>query len=525
MPQTAAAQITNLPPPYSGEYNRLPIVTIQDPYCQILENFNVNTGAVTLRKGNSKLTQYTSGAGFIHIPCIKWVDTLQSLLLVTADDGGAGEYKVRNYTAGTTLTTVAGYTGDPSASFVMSTEFNNYLYFFGEYDLATTHKGIYYTGAVWATAPYTFTGTFYPILGESHRNRMYLVHNGNTQEIAYGGVDAVTGATTTISLASVLPTLSPIYFIKSFSISDTESTKNLLAVGTRSGHVIVYEGSYPAAADWTIVGRFKIPEVLYYGSVIDYNGDGLIVTRNGLISLRDLFLKGPQGASDQSLSAPISVRWKEIMNTLYTSAYNDARYTRSCWDESNNRIIISFYLHSTFGTNGGFDLANHFLVYDVERQAWMEHVGCADSSGAIATAYGDGSVYFAQTDTLYKKEGKSTYQDDLNTSGTQQYTFRIRSAPIPQNRTRNMRLTGVEFISSGDFYPQTNIRLRGDLGRVTSGNTVVPSQGTGLAKPLVSVGIDATYIQYEIEYRSGSVPSSGMALNGVNLHFEQGGAR
>lgn len=525
MPALNTGQIIELPPPYMGQVDQVPLLALQNPYCEILTNFNVDTGKLYLRRGDARFASPTTSIGD-WIPNLKtYYSTSGGAKLIACAQilGAPTTLKWYDITAGGSGVLLHSGPAPGGDDEIHTSEFNGSLYYWGEASLQTI-DGKRYDGASWTSTPYTFSTTFHPFMGRSHNNRHYMAERYSCN-IAYPAVDAVSGTATVLDLGSIFNSKGYISTLRSVSIADTIESKSFLVLVNNVGEIICYDGRYPEAADWRIVARFKIPAPISWETGLDIDGDWLQITKTGMFSVRDLFMKGNKLAIQQAITAPIATRWRQVMGAL--SGFQISQ-VKAIWDADNERILIlvPYYVDRS----GAVDLTKTlWIIYDTRRQAWLEHISNHGSGGWGMDVY-QGRVYFSTGDRaiVQKKEGRSDYVDRKeDDSGNNAYTYQIRSAPIPLPRSRNTRITGLELITKGDYYSTTKVTLRGDLGVTTTGNHVIPSQGTGLAKPFLSVGIDSNVVQYDISQDGGSSnPASvGCEIYGVNVHFEPGGAR
>jgi hypothetical protein len=142
--------------------------------------------------------------------------------------------------------------------------------------------------------------------------------------------------------------------------------------------------------------------------------------------------------------------------------------------------------------------------------------------------YGVASSTNAQKGVIMNKESRTDFKDAKPVNSTFAAPgYKLKSAPLPLPKTNNYRVSGLELIMKSDAYAITDISLIADLGVKETGDLNLPDQGSNIAKPFASLGMDATYVQYQLEHDgSTTTPASvGLELYGVNVHFQQGGAR
>lgn len=121
----------------------------------------------------------------------------------------------------------------------------------------------------------------------SYRERLYLVEK-DSQSVWYGGTSAIAGALTEIDFQYVTKKGGHILFTTTWSRDSGSGLDDILVVATSQGEVLLYAGSYPGGADWQRVGQFFIPDILGRRAYLHYQGDLILLTREGPIPLSQL---------------------------------------------------------------------------------------------------------------------------------------------------------------------------------------------------------------------------------------------
>lgn len=165
-----------------------------------------------------------------------------------------------------------------------------------------------YDGTTFASTPYTVGGaTNYKVTHcVSHRSRLYLVlEDPATNEIDcwYSGVNSVTGALTVFDASGGSTGLflqgGFLLAVGSLSRMSTAGDQSQFVLVSNLGEVLIYNGSYPGGADWTLVRRITVPKPIalgrYTNSVLSANGDVYILTLSGVISLNKILAGDPHG--------------------------------------------------------------------------------------------------------------------------------------------------------------------------------------------------------------------------------------
>jgi len=521
-------QTIPFPPPFKGQKDDLPIAVIDSPYAEIVKNYNVDNQTASIRYGDLRWTTPGSTTTATLNLATYGIGSTQKMFL-TYDDPGAGIkwLDVSSSGAGSAAYSPGGLGGDDE---IHTLFFNNRLYYFGEASMLPggTLGPVLYDGSAWANYAatpasfYTWGSITGPFGGNVYKNRSYIIQRSSSM-YGYSGIDSVAGALTAVDLASILSEKASLYGIRSIALSEGIEQKNVQAFVMSSGEILVYEGSYPDADNWQIVGRFVVPPPVYYNSFVDARGDSFIITESALVSLRTLFIQGDEVAVDKSLSAPIVNRWKQIVENQTTGI---SLYIKGIYDQLNQRIIITF--PNYVSTAGVLDTTRAMrLIYSFKTDSWVEHV-CSMVSGFYTTTpcYYKKNTYYGIGGyrAVMKLEGNTQFLDQLPDNTSPGVEYQLRTAPILPQKFGANSITGVEVIQKTDLTAVTNYKLIGDLGVQTTTNQTLTDQGTGTTIPMVNIGIQAGYVQLDISGTASAGASIGQKIYALNLWSEPGPA-
>ncbi len=518
----------NLPAPYAGVNKKIPIAALKSPYCSSLLNFNTTEAGIELRNGDSLWSASLAVApktSDTFLGMVRYGD-LKLFYAAEPNSGTTRYFDISTGTASLSHTSAAAtFNGE-----VFTLYFNKRVYTFA----SSGTGGDYYDGSSWGAWGWTFT-SITPITGCAFKNRAYFVGR-DTAIYAYGEISAVTGATTEVDLAGVILQQSSLSTIAPITVANAGQTLTLLAFVFFSGEVLFYSGSYPNSDSWNLEGRGKIAQPLSYNSCIDYQGDGLVLTRGGLVSLRDVYLSGGQQALSRTVSEAIDTEWTALVNVIISqggSAYNEVstgrlKYVFGVWWASQNRIVISFPIKVVAGN---LELGNTYFVFDTLRGAWSPHrsagifgtKGMVEFKGSVFVSGGDAGTASTYL-TVMKKEGSTEFQDaNYDATTNVNYDFEFTSAPIPFPKTAVYEATQIEPILESDLYGQTNWNFISDFGRQTSGDQKTDALTTSVAKPAVNVGMqNITYVQVKMSGTTAASKEVGLNLYSYNVWFNAG---
>jgi hypothetical protein len=498
----------SLPPPTAGIDELSATANLEPPFCQSLINFSPSKEGASLRYGDSKLYAFTrSSANIGMLTLLPYQDTS---IFTYGYDVGTNRTKIYDAAAGT-----LAYTSASGIAVIYSESyFNKRLYVFSPYVDA---PGFVYDGSTWGATGYTGSG-FAPVGGSAYKSRHYMIQEGEAA-YWYSEIDAITGAVTKVDLSNTMGEKSNLAIIAPFSLSDGNNAEELLAFVFQSGLVLFYAGSYPNSADWRRVGISRIGQPTAYNSFVRYQSDVLLMLDSGIVSLRDLFVKGSQQGSAFSINSRIQNTWSEIVRLVRGSSYATGflpggTAPRGVYDQKNNRIII---LMPTRYNGSALAAGTFYFIFDTRRQSWSFHSSSTTTRNDIAIyknqaiTLGSGSSKFM----LWKKEGATGFTDRApNDDAEESFSFEYISPPVSTGRSYVQQCQGLDFFIKSDIHSRINYSLISDLGVQTQGPQVVANSSTAIVKQNVNIGIEGSFIQYKI---SGTT-ASGSETVGIHLY-------
>ncbi len=537
-------------PPYKGVNELLPVATIKAPYCETLLNFNATAGGIELRNGDSIYHVLTPATTCNILGLFTYGPSGGIFIALQDNSGGANNGKIYIYDVDANSIV---YTSAAAASTVNldSVFYDGTLFIFPTGD-HTLSPGIKYNGSAWAAVGYTGAGNFYPIAGNIFNHRQYMPQIG---ELAYwySPIDSpASGTCIKVDLSGIFEEGSELAIIASTTISETISSVIYQSFISYTGEVLFYTGDYPNADNWALVGRAHIAQPVDFAATIPYNGDTLILTDAGVVSLRDLFLRGSQQAASLTLSNEIQKSWTNLVKLMRLefsrpvgpiSLSTPHGRIKGVYDAINSRIIINFPRHFTLNNPDGNDIqeGNLYFIFDTNLQSWFLHQsGDVQGTGNLHINNYDmvtykGKVLLASVDSsgafyaVRIKEGRCVTGDIsfidkyVDNSTEIPYQYEAKFAPVPFTKDRVHTIMSIEPILQSDLYAQTNFSLIADFGRQTTGNQVVDALTTSVQKPLVNVGLSgANFAQVKVSGTTVTSKTVGLTLYGCNVQYEAG---
>ncbi len=505
----AQAQSTGipLPPPYKGQNDQFPVVSIASPFCQFMHNMNNDDGIIKLRKGNDVRFAST-------VPGLALATYGTSYIFAMADTGA--NYVWYDALTGSTVNTVAG-TGDTE---IHTLYFNNYLFFMGDTDLTPTATGLVtYNGSAWGISTYTWPANFIPAGGDVYKNRAYFIDKG-TARFGYSPVDKVLGvAITPVDYATVISQKGILYAIRPLSMTEGVTEETMQAFIFSSGEVLVFRGSYPDSGTWGLASRFQISEMIYQNTYVDAKGDTFLFTKSEILSLRNLYVSGYDVERNEGVGAAIKNRWQQIIKQITAINPTYLKYIKGVYDAANDRLVISlpFYIDPE---TGSYTWGLSQLIYDFGLGAWYESFQLSAAVAptyyvySISAAFFNGLTYSMTknntvaagipTSTVYALDVNDNYlDDDMDTVPVvgKGITYKLTSAPYPMSRFGVILNLALEIIMKSDLYATMKFKLIGDIGAQETVEQTLPAPSGvygDIYKGVVNAGIESNIVQYEI---------------------------
>lgn len=375
--QVQSAVSTAIPAPTGGWNARDPYEVMAPNDAVSLVNMLPTTTDVRLRKG------FTEHAPALGDP----VETIASLETASGTQkliAAAGSTIYDATTSGAAGSSLA--TSFTNARFV-TTKFSNRLFLTNGADAAQVYDGSTVGSA-------SFTGPSNALKGGTHyRQRLYFIEviTGN---IYYGGVDAVTGALTSFPVASVFRRGGLPIAIGTWSTGIGDAISEYFVVITNTGEGLIYSGSNPGAADWTLAARFFFPPPIGERCLLYLGKELHVLTVAGLYPL------GP------SLFGAGEIGTRDVLTDKIRTAFNDAAgLARSFFgwealDFPDGRYLIVNVPTSELSAYCQF-------VMNTDTGAWAKFTNLNGACWAVHNR----DLYFGGTDgKIYKAD--DSYADD-----------------------------------------------------------------------------------------------------------------
>lgn len=145
-----------------------------------------------------------------------------------------------------------------------------------------------YDGAAWAAPAITGVTPANLFYVHSHKKRLWFVENAS-MNLWYLGTDAIAGAATQFPVGALFKKGGYVVAIGSWTIDSGSGADDLFVIATSNGEIAVYQGTDPASSTtWALIGVYEVPRPLGSHPFLDYGGDLLYLSKNGIIPMSKL---------------------------------------------------------------------------------------------------------------------------------------------------------------------------------------------------------------------------------------------
>lgn len=346
-----AAEPIFLPPPVGGLNTRDPESALAPNEASVLTNLYPERTGLSLRRDVGTYYDF---------------DTNYQIKTLATLNYGTGEYLFaalngKWYVRGSTTAIATGFSVDiwqlvhgvKGVLFLNGTDQPQQISLGTAYAMAAT----YYTGSG-LTDNNLIAGTFY-------RNRLYMLESGTGNVWYMDTVDAIgstaVGTPSAVTKFDVSSMISGnLMLIGTWSVDDSGGLDDKLVLVSSTGDLLIYEGSYPAGADWTKVAQFKIPSPASRRSIVNYGGDCWILTWDGVISVSRVLQAAEGGSPIVFISDKIGPSIKDALSTAAKRTWAELVIDTS----TNSLIVNSNYVAASKTTDQ--------YVMNLETQAWCK---------------------------------------------------------------------------------------------------------------------------------------------------------
>lgn len=396
-----------IPPPVLGWNTKDPISQMNPLYSPGIENYFPGNGVVSLRNGFTKHVLSATSGTFVHLA--EFVNNAGSHALIGFASLGQ-QYNVTAAGAGTALTGAVSIT----SSEFYTVNFRGRLFIKGYNSLG--NPDMYYTDGTNLTAA-AFTGPggddkdLWRIT--TYKGRLYALTISDAS-MWYGAFEAITGAMSQYDFQSLLVLGGKPWYIGSFSMTGGDITQEYFCMISKQGEVLLFQGDSPDDTTWYLTSHFFIPAPVGRKSFFNWGSDILIVTYEGLVSLRE-YIGTPAGEDYTFLSDNIASEFKAAAADVAASA----NQIQGIVYPKGQYLLVNFY----------DSLFNPFqFVMNTQTRAWTKFTGQSAACWSLL----NNSLYFGGTSAAAKlsvnKADNGYFDEDPDTSAVLPRSTKLRFA-------------------------------------------------------------------------------------------------
>jgi hypothetical protein len=525
--------------PYRGMSTRYPLAQMPPEFAPWIENMEVGPGMLESPLGiNWEFNAVTNYVGAIaQHPTdrnqVVHLDTYDSVLRLqpyNPFDGTSGSQVTKGATGGQVAqATTLGY--------------NDTVYFFLQGDQPAVYNGT-------TLANVGFTGpTLADLVGGFAYNEHLFVFEHQSSSVWYPSAPGtVAGAFNEYDLKNVTDDNGVVMCGFAFTLSSGLNSQVLWCLVFDTGEVLTYSGTRPNASDWVQRGHARIAAPLGYQTWVDVNGDVLVFTKQGIVSMRELFTNAQGNIQAASITDEIEKYWVQLCEDIQVGDAPTSYDVRSAtlakingaYHQIKNKLAVfvpkTLKPRTAGSSRFGYELSDGcmVLIYDFTNRAWTARTFTAIPSGIssslISSYYHPRSnKLFFGTDDLSDEAcwslwGNTEWVDLYNQAGDESnITPTVISAPIPLPGEKQLK--GFQLLQSGhsSATSSTKMRARGNIGEKTTGYCQFGTLGSGVSRNLYNVGLTSEFIQWELQSITGTNADQPFQVLNVTALLEQGG--
>ena len=401
------------PAPYGG-WNARGNLANMDPLDAIqMDNLFPGVQEVQLRKG-----------------CVNWVTgfalPVKSLLSYTA---GSTSKLFASTNAGIYNATTAGVVGAAAVSCTnglwtsvnFSTPGGQFLVAANGVDSVKNYDGTSWT--IPAITAVSSSSLFYVT---NHQKRLWFVQN-DSMNLWYLPVESIAGTAVQFPVGSLFKRGGSVAAIGSWTVDGGSGLNDLLVIVTTEGEMAAYQGTDPASSTtWALVGVYECPRPLGRQPLIDFGGDLLYLSKNGLIPV-------------SKLAQSVIIDRSQQVSYKIDGAFLDAAETYKTnvgWQMITHKTANLLIVNIPVST----DAVSYQFVMNTITKAWCRFIGWNASCWATL---GD-DLYFAGGSTVSKAwQGVNDAGSAIQATVMQAYT------PLGMRRQKQIALTRPNIGFSG----------------------------------------------------------------------------
>lgn len=203
---------------------------------------------------------------------------------------------------------VTGLTNDYAESVQFTGTGGTFLIAVNGYDAAQI-----FNGTSWVTTPAITGLTGNPLAHLwTFKNRLYGIER-DSLNAWYLPLDSIGGAATKFPLTSIFKLGGSLVCGSTWAIDSTSGIYEACVFISTEGEVAVYNGDYPGATNWTLIGTYKVSRPLGRRCLMKAGGDLAIMTEDGIVPMSKVQELDQVALQNQAVTVPIAPAWRDAV--------------------------------------------------------------------------------------------------------------------------------------------------------------------------------------------------------------------
>ncbi len=380
-----ASVLKRRPAPTRGWNASDPLHSMDKADAIILQNYFPRTGDVTTRNGHA--SHATGMVGTVET--LASYSSGSTVKMVAAANGNIWDCS----SAGAAVSLASGFTNNRW----QTVQFRNRLIFVNGVDNPQYYDGTSVAVNAFSSATATVLTDNDFIAINAFKKRLFLIEE-NQLRFWYAPVDTASGALSDFDLTGVFRMGGKLMAMGNWTRDGGDGMDDLAVFVSSRGEVAVYQGTDPAtAADWELIGVFRIGEPVGRRCLVNFGSDLVIITRDGFISCdRQLSLDRSTGGYSQSLSSRIGSAVNDA-----TRSYGSNFGWQACLYPKGTYLLFNVPLSAI--------MAEQYVVNTITG-AWCRFTGQA----AFCWTLFNDELYFGSTSGVVYKADTGTSDNGVN---------------------------------------------------------------------------------------------------------------
>ncbi len=454
--QRPAASSTTVTPPVGGWDTRNALADMPEENAVILDNWFPGTDRVTVRNGYE---EHATGLG----------DDVETLMLYTATDGSEELYGIA---AGSIYdVTNAGAVGAAVVSGLGNSRFQHTQIETGAGHFLFAVNGVdaprSYNGTTWTTASITGPTAANLIWTNLHQRRLWFGEKDSLRAW-YLPVNSIGGTAASFDIGALCSRGGFIMAMGTWTRDSGAGSDDVAVFITSEGEAVVYAGTDPStAADWQLVGVFRVGRPIGRRCMIKFGTDLLIVTADGFVPASQIFL------TDRAQSGMVAVsdQINDAVNEAVQFYSGNFGWEPFVWPDG-LQLIFNIPLSST---------EVHQYVFNTITRKPCRFTGIP----ALCWQLLEDEPYFgAENGTVYKY-GSATADDGNDITADALQAFSYFKTP---NRSKFFKRVNPIFQSAQDPAPALDLNTDFQVAAFTGVSASIPNSAATWGVSLWGVG-------------------------------------